>query len=397
MYYQNKKMREKMKNSKVQILIAVSLMAMFVGCKSEKKMPPRKVPVVTVTKPVVKDILNYFYASSNVRAYEKVDVVARVTGTLEKIYFKPSQYVKKGDPLFLIEQTQYKAAVDSAEAEVSMAMVGQELAVATLKRKEAAFKKKAVSELDYIESKSAVAQAKATLKAAQAKLEDAKRIYKYTEILSPIDGQVSRSFVDVGNVVSADALPLTTVVNSTPCYAYFTISQSELEKIMGAYGSLNKFVAHKTKSELSVGSEAGYANFGFIDYVDNHINSSTATIRMRANFPNKKGLLVDGAFARLRFPSEQIKDALLVPEVAIGTSQRGKYVMVVNDKNIVETKPVEVGSVEGELIHIISGLTKSDRVIVKGLLSVRPGSPADPMTEKEQDKKSAPKSKTTKK
>jgi multidrug efflux system membrane fusion protein len=391
-----------MKNSKIQILVAVSLMAMFAGCKSEKKRPPRKAPVVTVTKPVVKEILNYFYASSNVRACEKVDVVARVTGTLEKIYFKPSQYVKKGDPLFLIEQTQYKAAVDSAEAEVSMALVGQELAVATLKRKEAAYKKKAVSELDFIESKSAVAQAKATLKAAQAKLEDAKRTYGYTKILSPIDGQVSRSFIDVGNVVSVDSTPLTTVVDSTPCYAYFTISQSELEKVMGTYGSLNKFVAHKPKSELSVDLEKGYTNFGFIDYVDNHINSSTATIRMRSNFPNKKGLLVDGAFARLRFPSERIKDALLVPEVAIGTSQRGKYVMVVNDKNIVEIKPVEVGSVEDQMIHVVSGLSKNDRVIVKGLLSVRPGSPADPRTENEQEKKptaeqSVTKPETTKK
>ena len=378
-----------MKNNRLQILTVISLMVFISSCKEEAKRAPRKAPVVTVAKPIAKDVVNYFHVSSNIRANKKVDIIARVSGTLEKIYFKPSQFVKKGDPLFLIEQTEYKAALDSAEAEVSVQIVEQELAEATFKRKEAAYKKKAVSELDFIESKSAVAHASASLKNAQANLANAKRIFGYTKILSPIDGQVSRSFVDVGNVVSVGAAPLTTVVNSTPSHAYFTVSQNALSKVLGIYGSLDKFVAKKAKSELSLDLAKGYNHFGFVDYADNHINTSTATIRMRANFPNKKGLLLDGSFARLRFPTKKIKGALLVPEIAVGTSQRGKYVMVVNDKNIVVVKPVTLGTVVGNDIHVISGLTMNDRVIVKGLLRVRPGSPADPKTAEEQVKPAA--------
>jgi len=383
-----------MKNSKLQILAAISILALMSGCKKEQKRPQRRAPVVTVVCPITQDVVNYFYASSNVRGNEKVDIIARVNGTLEKIYFKPSQFVKKGDPLFLIEQTEYKAAVDSAEAEVNVGKVEQELAEATFKRKEAAYKKKAVSELDFIQSKSAVAHAKASLKTAEAKLANAKRVYGYTKILSPIDGQVSRSFVDVGNVVSVGSTPLTTVVNSMPSHAYFTVSQSVLEKVLKIYGSLDNFIAQKPKSELSLNTKDGYNHFGFVDYVDNHINQATSTIRMRANFPNKKGDLVDGSFARLRFPTKHIKDALLIPEIAIGTSQRGKYVMVVNDKNIVVVKPVKLGAIVGDNIHVIQGLTKTDRVIVKGLLRVRPGSPADPKTAEEQLTASAKTEKT---
>lgn len=372
------------------MLASVSLLTLFTGCKEKKQRAPRTAPVVTITTPITQDVTNYFHAPSNIRGNKKVDIIARVNGTLEKIYFKPSQFVKKGDPLFLIEQTEYKAAMVSAEAQVNVGKVEEELAKATFKRKEAAYKKKAVSELDFIESKSAVAHAKASLKNAEANLANAKRVYGYTKILSPIDGQVSRSFIDVGNVVSIGPTPLTTVVNSSPSHAYFTISQTGLEKVLKIYGNLDKFIASKAKSELSLDVQDGFNHFGFVDYVDNHIDKETATIRMRANFPNKDGVLVDGSFARLRFPTKTIKNALLIPEIAVGTSQLGKYVMVVNDKNIVAVKPVVLGSVVGNNVHVISGLTKTDRVIVKGLLRVRPGSPVNPKTAEEQLTKKTP-------
>jgi RND family efflux transporter MFP subunit len=230
-----------------------------------------------------------------------------------------------------------------------------------------------------------VAQGEANVKAAQAELDRARLDLGYTKVTSPIDGRVGRNLVDAGNLVGANENTLlTTVVQMDPMYVYFNVPERFL---LERVGERPKDERRRPDIKFRVGlvNEEGYPHEGVLDYIDNTVDPATGTIRVRGVVPNMEHLLFPGAFARVRIPEQRKakEAALLVKERAIGTDLGGKYVLVVDEKNIVGHRPVELGGLsDGGLRVVTQGLEANERYIVTGLQRARPGRPVEPETEK---------------
>ncbi len=358
------------------------------GCSSDKGYKPPPPPAVTVDKPSKKDVTVWAYYTGNTVPFEAVEVRARVEGFLDKVKFEPSSRVKTGELLFVIEPKPYQALLDQAMADLAIQKAELQLAEATLIRKENAYKDRAVSEVEVIQARAEKTKAEASIKAAEAAVETAQINLSYTSIHAPIPGMVSRNLVDIGNLVGrSEATLLTTVVNDDPMYAYFNVSEKNL---LYHLRRKSKHSDPRVRSEketnvyLGLADDEGYPHKGVLDYMDNTVDPQTGTIQVRGRFPNAKGSLVPGLFARVRIPIDSLKDALMVPESALGTDQGGRYLLVVNAQNQVEYRKAKLGPLEGKKRAVLEGIKAEDRVIIKGLQWVRAGMKVTPMTPEEE-------------
>ena len=356
-----------------------------VGCKQDKNTyTPSPPPVVTVSNPEQREVIDYEEVTGTTEAYEFVEIRARVEGYLEGIHFTASSYVQKGDLLFTIDPRTYEAELKQAEAALLIKKAELNLARTTLKRKESAFKDRAVSEVEVLEARANVEQAEASIKAAEAEVDAAGLQLAYTKILAPISGRIGRSLVDSGNLVGAagDATLLTTLVNDEKIYAYFSMNERDLldhmEKRREQSSENQK--ARKGVIYLGLYNEKGYPHQGRMDYIENRLDPETGTIQFRAVFPNPEKILLSGLFARLRIPTGKPKNALLVPNSALSIDQRGRYLLVLGEQNKVEYRSVQVGSVTDGMRVIVSGISAEDRVIVNGIQRARPGIQVNPKT-----------------
>ena len=378
---------------KAGVFLLAGLLLFFapLGCKKkENKYVPPPPPKVVVAPPKVQDVTIYLHLTGRTAAINKVDIVARVRGFLEKIYFKDGDIVKKGQLLFTIDPGEYIAALHMAEADLLNAKSALNFAKNDLERREKAYERRAVSELDYLRSKAEYDKAKAQVAAAEAKLEEARLNLSYTKITSPITGKTSRHLVDAGNLVGAKGpTTLTTVVSLNPIYAYFNINERDVARYLRKRAKEIKKDAsepgkirpkRKVLVELALATEKGYPHKGKLDYVSNQINPSTGTLQARAVFPNNNLTLLPGFFAKIRIPDRVEKDALLVPERAIGLDQVGHYLYVVGAGNKVARRDIKIGTLVGTMRVVEKGLKKDDRVVVEGILRARPGEVVQPIT-----------------
>ncbi len=388
--------RYRVKGVGLTILMAVLLLLPLACKKKENTYAPPPPPKVMVAHPKVQDVTIYLHMTGRTAAIKKVDIVARVRGYLEKIHFKDGDFVKKGQLLFTIDPREYVAALHMAEAELLDAKSSLNFAKNDLDRREKAYAKKAVSELDYLRSKAEYAKAKAKVAAAKARVENAKLNLSYTEIRSPIAGKASRHLVDVGNFVGANGpTVLTTVVSLNPIFAYFNMNERDVARYLSklAKGGRKKGripPKRKVVVDLGLSTEEGYPHRGQLDYVDNRIDPNTGTLQARAEFPNGNFTLLPGFFANIRIPDRVEKDALLVPERAIGLDQVGRYVFVVGPDNKVVRRDIKIGAQVGTLRVVEKGLEKNDRVIVEGILRARPGEKVQPVTQAKREETKPP-------
>lgn len=370
-------------------LVAAALLAALAapGCgPSQDKRPAARPPQVTVAQPMVQDVTEWADFTGTLHAFEAVKVRARVQGVLKKVHFKAGALVQKGQLLFTIDPDTYQAQVRQAEAEVAVRKAQRRLAQATLARKERAFQERAVSEVDVIQAQADLSQAEANVKSAQAALLSARIQLGYTEIHSPISGRVSRGMADPGNLVGqGEATLLAEVVGHEPIYAYFNISERELllHTKRRAEGKVAPDEKQRGRVQMALATDEGFPHIGQMNYVSNRVDEATGTIEARAVFPNRLvdnlPMLMPGLFVRLRLPIGLLKDALLVPDVALGADQQGRFLMVVGPGNKVERRAVKTGPlVKGQRV-ILEGLKRGEWVIVNGLLRVRPGVVADPI------------------
>ncbi|KMY68891.1 RND transporter [Desulfocarbo indianensis] len=367
--------------------LALAAALPFAGCKGDKGYAPPPPPTVTVSRPVEKAVTVWAEYTGNTKAFEAVEIRARVEGFLESINFTPSSRVKKGDLLFVIEPKPYQAQLDEALADLSIKKAELQLADATLIRKENAYKDRAVSEVDVIQARAEKAKAEASIKAAEAAVVSARVNLSYTSIRSPVRGMVSRNLVDAGNLVGrSEATLLTTVVNDDPMYVYFNISEANLLEFLSRKKGRFAEGPHdddRNRVHLGLANEKGYPHQGQLDYVDNRIDPQTGTIQLRGRFANPEGRLIPGLFARVRIPIGRLDQAVLVPEVSLASDQGGRYVLVVNDKSEVEHRRVKLGPLEEDLRVVLEGVGPGDKVIVKGLQRVRPGMKVNAITVEE--------------
>jgi RND family efflux transporter MFP subunit len=302
------------------------------------------------------------------------------------VNFKEGQIVKKGDLLFVIDPRPFQALQAAAQAEVVGAESRLELAQSDLKRSEPLVESGAVSTEELDTRKSTALAAQASLDAAKARLEQAKLDVEFTQIRAPIDGRISNYIVTVGNLITggvnagAQATLLTTIVSLNPIHCVFDANEQEYLKYtrLAASGRRPSSRDVPNPVRVALADEREFRHEGRMDFVDNRIDPLTGTMRGRAILDNPDGLLVPGLFVRVRLIGETRAGTVLIPDAAIGTDQANRVVYVVDDKNVVVMRIVTTGRLIDGLRVIASGLSGDERIVVKGVQRVRPGSTVSP-------------------
>jgi RND family efflux transporter MFP subunit len=364
---------------------AVAMLAIVVaiGCNkgNEYKAPPPA--EVTVAKPVIQPVRDFLEFTGKTAAVDTVDIRSRVSGYLKSIEFRDGQTVKKGQRLFVIEPEPFEAALASADADRQKANAKLELSQAETRRMEPLVKGGAVSAQEWDVAVANRATAAADVAAATAAMKQAKLNLSYTEVLAPIDGRISRHMVDIGNLVQTQTTVLTTIQSYAPIYAYFYVSENDLDRLNELKSSATAELSKNGKPagpkiSLQLSNEKGFPHEGRIDFAELGVDPTTSKQLRRAVFDNQDGTLLPGLFCRLQLPIGDRTPRLMVADRSIATDQRGDYVLVVNQENVVEYRPVQLGLVNDNLRVIDSGIKGGEWVVTNGLQRARPGAKVEP-------------------
>ena len=349
------------------------------GCGKKAPQMAHSAPEVQVSKPIKKTFEVWDEYTARVEPLEFVELRSRVSGYLEKIFFKEGQIVKAGDLLFVIDPRPYEASLAAAKASVKEVEARLLLAKTNLERAKDLLKSNAISKEIYDTRESDVLSTEASLLNAQALLKEAELNLEYTHIRAPISGKVSQRLVDPGNLITANTTVLTTIVNSSIVQAYFEISERDViryEKI-GLFRNIDTEKRKGPPVKLKLMDEPEYSHAGILTYVDNMLQS--ASIELRAEIDNINGALLPGMFAKVSLRAGEPVEKLMVPELAVGTDLIGRYVLLVNKDNIVEYRSIKVGEKIGRMQIVEEGLDGSENVIVKGMQRARPDMKVNPI------------------
>ena len=353
------------------------------GCAEETpqvEMPPASVVVQSVESSQV-GLRHEFIGRT--AALERIELRARVSGTLEERAFAEGTNVSTGDLLFRIEREPYQVQVDQAEAQLESDKAQQVDADAKYQRMEALFKKQSVSEQDRDEALAASLMAKAAVQGSEAALERAKLDLSYVDITAPISGLISEAEIDVGNLVSPETGVLATIVRLDPIHVHFSISDTEylIYRSRNPDPSESSEETSHVQPSLVLSNNSAFPHPGTMELIDNEIDPGTGTISLRAAFPNPNNLLRPGQFVTLVFETVLDEPSIVVPQAAVLTGQSGYSVLVVGDDDAVEQRQIETGDRSGTDWIVRSGLENGERIIVRGLQKVRPGDKVNPIEE----------------
>lgn len=345
----------------------------FLSARGGQGMPQMGAMPVSVAKVVERETSEWEEYSGRLAAVDRVEIRPRVQGTVDAIHFAESQMVKTGDPLFTIDPKPYEAALQSAQAQLVYSKAEWERAKKLLPAS-------AISRHDYDAARDAYANAASAF--TQAKLN-----LGYTQIKAPVSGRVSRAEITVGNLVNGggDAPILTTIVSIDPVYAEFDVDEGDYVRYLHANGDSRKKLSN-IPVELALSGDSDFKYHGHIKSFDNELNAKSGTVRARAQFENKSGMLIPGLYARLKVNGTGAHNVLLISERAITTDQDRKVVFLVGKDNKVEARAVKLGPVVDGLQVVREGLKSGDEVIVNGLNRARPGAAVVPQEVPMEDK-----------
>ena len=335
--------------------------------------------------PVQRPITRFLEETGNTAPIKSVDLVARVQGFLQSINYQDGTFVKEGTTLFTIEPETYKLKLEQAQAAETGAQASLKQAEADFRRQSDLVQRQAVSQATLDTSTSTRDNAQANLQQAQVNTRIAAVNYGYTNVVAPFDGIVTAHLVSIGELVgAASPTQLATIVALDPIYVNFNVNEQDVLRIReeGRRRGITPNDLRQFPVEVGLQTDSGYPHKGRLDYISPTLNQSTGTLAVRGVLPNPDRALLPGFFVRVRVPFNEQKDALLVPDVALGSDQAGRYVLVVNGENVVEQRKVLTGPAEGELRVIETGLKADDRVVTAGLLRAIPGQKVDPQLKK---------------
>lgn len=332
--------------------------------KGQKGPPAVPVTVAAVEQQTLPVRLR---AIGNVEAFATVAVKARVDGQIVAVNFKEGEAVKKGDVLFRIDDRPYEAALRQAEANRMRDIAARDQARSQAKRYQELLDKNFISKEAYAQIRTNAETAEATAKASQAALENARLNVEYCTIRSPLDGFVGRTLLQAGNLVKAnDVSPLLVINQVKPIYVNFAVPEQTL-------GEVRKYMAQGALPVEVIPADAQQKHpMGQLIFVDNAVDPSTGTIRLRAQFDNAEALLWPGQFVNISVQLYEQQDALVVPSQAVQTGPEGEYVYVINGEMLAELRRVKVQRTDGDRSIVAQGLAKGEQVVTRGQLRLGP-------------------------
>ena len=364
-------------------LFSLVSMLLLVACSEESSAPAAPMtmppPAVSIAQVIEKEVSEWDEFTGRLEAVKNVELRPRVSGYIESVDFKEGALVKKGQLLFKIDAQPFRSEVSRLEAELISAQAQIDLAKRDLDRASSLKQTNAISQELLDNRKTQLTKAGADADSVKAALRNAKLNLSYTNVKAPISGRVSKANITEGNYVSQGESILTTLVSTHKMYAYFDVDEHAFMRVSALSKSKGRAINDKPVL-MNLADDEQYGHQGKIDFVDNQIDTTSGTIRLRAVFENKDALFTPGMFVRLKMQVSKLHTSILINEKAIGTDLNHKFVLTVGPENKAEYRAVELGRRMGALRVIRSGLSKDDMIIVKGLQRARPGAGVTPET-----------------
>ncbi len=359
----------------ILVLIGIRFSVTKIGeIQRAKALALSSVPTVELGEVEEKEIYKSIEIPGRVQSMDKVDLVARIDGYLQKKHFKEGDFVKKGQLLFTIEPTQYLNNLNKAKADLENAKAVLYKATRDYDRGAELVKKDFISKSTYDGLKADKDAASAAVKSANAQLAEAQRNYGYTSIKSPVDGKIGSLQIQEGNYVTISSGTLATVIKTNPIYVKYSVDSKQFSELR----NLN-FIPKKGEKPIKVDvilpNGSTYPIKGVQDFWDNQISTSTGTMDFRATFENNDHVLIPGDFVKVKVYSNQKNNVLVVPQEVVLQDSKGRYVYVADDKNNVQTKYFkDAGQYENYWI-VKDGLNKGDKFIATNLTKLTPKMP----------------------
>lgn len=367
-----------------------ALVLMLAACKPENKFQPPPPAEISVGVPVKQEVAPFEVLTGNTVAFATVDLVARVEGFLTSQNYVDGSEAKKGQQLFGIEQTMYKAKVKEAEAQLDGAKASLVQAEAEFTRQETLLRQNVSAQNTFDQAKAKRDNARASVENAEGNLTIAQTNLGYTTVLAPFDGVVSKHLISVGELVGAStSTKLATIVQLDPMYVTFNMSEQDVLQIRQNLKErrvdfkerrVDNEELSKVPVEIGLMDEVGFPHKGFLNYVSPELDATTGTILVRALFNNPNRTLIPGFFVRVKIPKGLGATAsLLVPNRAIAEDQAGKYLLTVGKDNIVTQTRVTTGQLLPNGLRVIStGLKPDDQVVLSLNSAAIPGAKVVP-------------------
>jgi membrane fusion protein (multidrug efflux system) len=361
-------------------LAAVALVTVAAGCSKEAPPPQRPVPEVTVITIEPKDIPYVMNFVAQTESSRQVNIVARVSGYLDKIAYQEGEVVKEGQLLFQLDPKPFQAQLEAARGELQSQQARFTTAQANLGRVKPLAQQNALSQSDLDKAQGEFDSAKAAVYSAQAKVTEAELNLGYTTIRSPVTGLASRAVQRQGAYVNAqsESANLTYVAAIDPIWVNFSVSQNQAARWRNEM-SKKLLIEPKNRDfeiEIVLSDGAVFPHKGKINFADPSFSQDTGSFLVRAVLPNPKRELRPGMFVTAYLKGALRPDAIVVPQLAVQQGSNGHVVYVVKPDGTAEVRPVVVGDYFGEKeIVILTGLYAGDRVVVDGVLKVVPGQP----------------------
>jgi len=366
-----------MKKHLIAAALAGALLTLA-GCADEStpsSAQAQHLQPIDVATVLVKPVQSWPTYTTRLESPQEVALMPRVSGVIDHIAFNEGDNVKKGDLLFKLDDRPFAAVVASLEAQINSAQAALEQAKSEAKRAVRLTQRKAISTEQAESRTSVLRQREAQLAALQAQLTSAELDLEFTSIVSPIDGVISRANITKGNNIIAGQSVLTSIVSNEKMYAYFDIDERTWNSAFS-----NVTAASRQPVVMQKVGQHDFAYKGYINFIDNQINASTGTLRVRAVFDEDNNQLRSGSFARIKLAANSISEQIIVPDRAIGTDLKNRFVLTVGENNVLQYKLVTVGERYGSLRAVTSGLSEGDVIAVNGPARVGPGMPIAPNT-----------------